>query len=166
MADPKGFMKFAREVNAPKDCPAEPVNLIVIVFGGSPSSPYFFAMRLDIIVPTVRFTFRMGRLRSTGALRSSSDRLDARKALDHWKARGLDFSEVLYKPEVDASIATHCVETQDHGIAGVLDHTLIEHSRPALEERKPVSLEFSSGTNVEPFGGSTAILPPQMPLPR
>ena len=29
--------------------------------GGNPSSPYFFAMRLDIIVPTVRFTFRIGK---------------------------------------------------------------------------------------------------------
>ena len=70
------------------------------------------------------------------------DRLEVKEAVEHWKVRGLDFSEVLYKPEVDASIATHCVETQDHGIAGVLDHTLIEHSRPALEDRKPVSLEF------------------------
>ena len=71
------------------------------------------------------------------------DRLEFRKAIDHWKAKGLDFSNILYFPEVDASIARHCVEEQDHGIDDVLDHTLIELSKAALEEGKPVAIEHA-----------------------
>ena len=50
-----------RDRNAPNDWPAEPENLIVMVSSGNPSSPYFFATRLESIVPTVRFTFLIGR---------------------------------------------------------------------------------------------------------
>ncbi|MEE8436301.1 MAG: glutamate synthase-related protein, partial [bacterium] len=70
------------------------------------------------------------------------DRLEARQAIDHWKAHGLDLSPLLHKPEVPPEVATHKVESQDHGIAGVLDHKLIELARPALEERKPVYHEL------------------------
>ncbi|MCZ6557462.1 MAG: glutamate synthase large subunit [SAR324 cluster bacterium] len=70
------------------------------------------------------------------------DRLEVRKAVEHWKAKGLDFSELLYRPLPDSSVPRHCVEEQDHGIADVLDHKLIELSREALEEAKPVSLEL------------------------
>ncbi|MCZ6749537.1 MAG: glutamate synthase large subunit, partial [SAR324 cluster bacterium] len=70
------------------------------------------------------------------------DRLEARKAIDHWKARGLDFSEILHRPEVGPEVATHHVEEQDHEIAGVLDHELIERCRPALEDKRPVRLEL------------------------
>ncbi len=70
------------------------------------------------------------------------ERLEVREAVDHWKAYGLDFSDVLYEPEVDDSVPRHCVEKQDHGIAGVLDHKLIEMCKEALEEGKPVSLEL------------------------
>ena len=70
------------------------------------------------------------------------DRLEARKAIGHWKAHGLDLSPLLYKPEMPPEVATHKVESQDHGIAEVLDHQLIELARPALEERKPVYHEL------------------------
>ena len=70
-----------------------------------------------------------------------AERLDVRKAVDHWKAQGLDFSKILYKPEVDESIGTRCTEKQDHGIDMALDHKLIEQSRPAIEKRKKVVIE-------------------------
>ena len=68
------------------------------------------------------------------------DRLDASAAIDHWKARGLDFSTLLHRPEVPDGIATHFVpeQTQDHGIDDALDHELIERCRPAIEDAKPV----------------------------
>ena len=49
------------------------------------------------------------------------DRLDVRKAVDHWKANGLDFSAILQVPEVPPHIAIHHVQEQDHGLAGCLD---------------------------------------------
>ena len=44
------------------------------------------------------------------------DVLDGRKAIDHWKARGLDFSTLLHRPNLPSGIATYCCETQDHGL--------------------------------------------------
>jgi glutamate synthase domain-containing protein 3 len=70
------------------------------------------------------------------------DRLDVRKGVEHWKARGLDFSEILHKPEVGPKVATHHVEEQDHEIAGVLDHELIDRCRPALDRKQPARLEL------------------------
>ncbi len=45
-----------------------------------------------------------------------SDLLDMGRAVDHWKAQGLDFSAILYRPEMGPDVATHCVTTQDHGL--------------------------------------------------
>jgi glutamate synthase domain-containing protein 2/glutamate synthase domain-containing protein 1/glutamate synthase domain-containing protein 3 len=67
------------------------------------------------------------------------DRLDTRKAVQHWKARGLDFSKVLYKPEVAPTIKTYCAEPQDHGLGKSLDVTqLLDLCRTALENQTPV----------------------------
>ena len=68
------------------------------------------------------------------------DMLDSSAAIDHWKARGLDFSALLHRPEVPDGIATHFVpeQTQDHGIDAALDHALIERCRPAIEDGTPV----------------------------
>ncbi len=68
------------------------------------------------------------------------DRLDAREAIDHWKARGIDLSQILHRPEVPPDVATHCVTTQDHGLEKALDNRLIELAQPALEKGEPVEI--------------------------
>ena len=70
------------------------------------------------------------------------DMLDARPAENHWKARGLDLSAILYNPPLPARVERHCVEVQDHGLQQALDHQLIEHARPALENRIPVEMSL------------------------
>jgi glutamate synthase domain-containing protein 2/glutamate synthase domain-containing protein 1/glutamate synthase domain-containing protein 3 len=71
------------------------------------------------------------------------DRLDTRAAIAHWKAKGLDFSTILHKPEVPAHVKTHHESSQDHGIEQSLDMTtLIDRCKPALENRTPVKLEL------------------------
>ena len=71
------------------------------------------------------------------------DRLDTRAAIAHWKAKGLDFSTILHRPEVPSHVKTHCTEQQDHGIEASLDMTtLLDLCKPALEERKPVKLDL------------------------
>jgi glutamate synthase domain-containing protein 3 len=64
--------------------------------------------------------------------------LDARSGINHWKARGLDFSRVFYQPSVPADVPRRQVEEQDHGLARALDHVLIERARPALERGEKV----------------------------
>jgi glutamate synthase (ferredoxin) len=60
-----------------------------------------------------------------------------RRAIDHWKARGLDYSAILEAPKVDGPL--HCTVAQDHGLGDALDHELIRRALPALERRTPVS---------------------------
>jgi glutamate synthase domain-containing protein 2/glutamate synthase domain-containing protein 1/glutamate synthase domain-containing protein 3 len=69
------------------------------------------------------------------------DRLDVKKAVDHWKARGLDFSQILYQPPVGAEVATRHVIEQDHGLDASLDvTTILPLCREALESKKAVDI--------------------------
>ncbi|HVQ10337.1 MAG TPA: glutamate synthase-related protein, partial [Methyloceanibacter sp.] len=68
--------------------------------------------------------------------------LDKEQAIDHWKAKGLDFTRLFHKPDVPPEVAIHNAERQDHALDDVLDKTLIARSRVAIEERKPVKLEL------------------------
>ena len=81
-------------------------------------------------------------VRKIDELIGRSDLLDARRAVDHWKAHGLDFSRLFYKPKPGAGVAIFNCERQNHGIDTVLDRHLIEMARPALEARKPVSIDL------------------------
>jgi glutamate synthase domain-containing protein 3 len=70
------------------------------------------------------------------------DRLNFRKAVDHWKAKGLDFSSILFEPKIAPNAARRKVIEQDHGLADALDNLLIAECRDALEHRTPVSLDL------------------------
>ena len=71
-----------------------------------------------------------------------SDRIKMKKAVDHWKAQGLDFSRVLYKPEPAPGVAIRNTERQDHNLGIALDNELIARSAPALDDGEPVSIEM------------------------
>jgi glutamate synthase (ferredoxin) len=70
------------------------------------------------------------------------DRLDTRRAITHWKARGLDLAPVLHTPDVDPSVARRCVTSQDHGLSQALDNQLIAACQPAIEAGTPVELRL------------------------
>ncbi|UBV42850.1 glutamate synthase subunit alpha [Deinococcus taeanensis] len=67
-----------------------------------------------------------------------ADLLDTKKGVEHWKAQGLDFSRVFYRPEVPAGVGVRHLHTQDHGLSGALDLQLIEKCRPAFEKGEKV----------------------------
>ncbi|MAW88756.1 MAG: glutamate synthase large subunit [Phyllobacteriaceae bacterium] len=69
-----------------------------------------------------------------------SDLLSKEAMIDHWKAKGLDFSRVFFKPEAPAE-AIRWTERQKHPIDDVLDRKLIEEAAPALESKQPVVIE-------------------------
>lgn len=69
-----------------------------------------------------------------------SDQLDMRHAMKHWKAKGLDFSKVFYRPQVNADVALYNCEKQNHGLENALDHKLIELAQPALEKGQAVHI--------------------------
>ncbi|HXR91639.1 MAG TPA: glutamate synthase-related protein, partial [Steroidobacteraceae bacterium] len=67
------------------------------------------------------------------------DRLTPRAAIDHWKAQGFDFSNILYQPDVGAEIGRFRQIDQDHGLEKSLDVTvLLELCKPAIEQGTPV----------------------------
>jgi glutamate synthase (ferredoxin) len=71
------------------------------------------------------------------------DRLMPKKAIDHWKAKGFDFSNILYQPDVGAEIGRFCQIPQDHGLDKALDvTTLLDLCEPALARGEPVRAEL------------------------
>jgi glutamate synthase domain-containing protein 2/glutamate synthase domain-containing protein 1/glutamate synthase domain-containing protein 3 len=70
------------------------------------------------------------------------DMLDVRDVSEHWKAKGVDLSQILHKPDVPETVAIRCVQPQDHGLEKALDNELIARCRPALEDREPVAFEM------------------------
>jgi glutamate synthase domain-containing protein 3 len=70
------------------------------------------------------------------------DMLETRAALDHWKAKGLDLSMLLYNPQVPLRIARRCVQPQDHGLDQALDYKLIDHARETIEGGAPIVIKL------------------------
>jgi len=71
-----------------------------------------------------------------------SDLLEARDDIQHWKAKGIDLSKLLYKPDMPGH-GTYCTQRQDHGIERSLDMTkLLETCKPALERGEAVEADF------------------------
>jgi glutamate synthase (NADPH) large chain len=62
------------------------------------------------------------------------EKIQMRKAVDHWKAKGLDFSTLLFNPRVPARVGRRHSVPQDHGLDQALDAKLIDLARPALEQ--------------------------------
>jgi glutamate synthase (NADPH/NADH) large chain len=60
----------------------------------------------------------------------------------HWKAKTLDLSAILKKPDVPDTVAIRNVQKQDHGLEQALDQVLIEKAKPALEHKQPVNIEM------------------------
>src|SRR5207244_9319340 len=67
---------------------------------------------------------------------------DVRHAVDHWKAKGLDFSQILYQPPAPPTVARRCVRAQDHGLEKALDQTLISLCSEAIEHKTPVEFRL------------------------
>jgi glutamate synthase (NADPH/NADH) large chain len=70
------------------------------------------------------------------------DMLETRDAIDHWKAKSLDLSMILYNPAVPSRIARRCVDKQDHGLDQALDYKLIDHARQAIETGEPAEFKM------------------------
>jgi glutamate synthase domain-containing protein 2/glutamate synthase domain-containing protein 1/glutamate synthase domain-containing protein 3 len=68
--------------------------------------------------------------------------LDMKQGIEHWKARGLDFSRIFYMPKMPAEVALYHCEKQDHGLEKALDLRLIELAQPALEWGERVTIEM------------------------
>ena len=70
------------------------------------------------------------------------DKIDVRKAINHWKAKGIDFSKILFKPEPRKGDQIFCVKKQDHGLEKSIDvKKLVPMCKKALDEGKKVNIK-------------------------
>jgi glutamate synthase (ferredoxin) len=96
--------------------------------------PEFVETFFRYVAEEVReYMARLG-FRSINEMVGRVDRLDFVPALDHWKARGLDYSAILHQPAVHPTVGRYCMRAQDHGLEKALDNTLITRSVEALEQ--------------------------------
>ena len=108
-------------------------------FAGRPEHVinYFFlvAEQLREIMASLGF-------RTVNEMVGRVDLLDARHAVEHWKARRLDFSSLLHRPDVPDGVATYHCREQDHALEKAMDHKLLERSRESLKSKTPVRIDL------------------------
>jgi glutamate synthase (NADPH/NADH) large chain len=71
-----------------------------------------------------------------------SQHINMRRAIDHWKAHGLDFTRILHKPVAGPAVGIYYSDPQDHGLEKALDNELIKQAQPALESKTPVQIDL------------------------
>jgi glutamate synthase (NADPH/NADH) large chain len=97
---------------------------------------YFFFVAEEIRALMAQLGFR-----KFDDMIGQSQYLNMRRAIDHWKAQGLDFSRILHQPEAAPGVAIYHNETQDHGLDKALDNELIRQAQAALTHKTPVRIE-------------------------
>jgi glutamate synthase (NADPH) large chain len=97
---------------------------------------YFF-----FVAEEVRELMAQLGVRRLNDLIGKTELLDMKKGIEHWKAKGLDFSKIFYMPKMPADVAVFNCEKQNHGLEKALDNRLIELARPALERGEKVTID-------------------------
>ncbi len=107
-------------------------------FDGDPQNVVNF---MHFIAQEMRELMAQLGFRTIDEMVGRADKLEVRQAVEHWKARGLDFSQVLYRLEVDSEVGLYCRVKQDHGLEKSLDRQiLLDLCKPALEKGRHVSV--------------------------
>src|SRR5690606_9662911 len=108
-------------------------------FAGQPEHVvnYFF-----FVAEEVREIMAQLGIRKFDELIGRADLLDMKPGISHWKARGLDYSRIFYRPAIADGTPVYHTETQDHGLEKALDNQLIELAKPALERAERVSIDL------------------------
>jgi glutamate synthase (NADPH/NADH) large chain len=96
----------------------------------------------EFIAQEVREYLAQLGFRSIAEAVGHAEMLDKRRAVEHWKAAGLDLSPIFFVPELAPRAARHQVVAQDHGLEKALDNTLIQLAEGALSSGDKVRLEL------------------------
>jgi len=97
---------------------------------------YFF-----FVAEEVRELMAQMGYRTFNEMVGQSQMLDQNELIEHWKAKGLDFSKLFFKPQAEGGMTIYQSETQDHHLDKVLDRKLIKEAAPALERGARVTIE-------------------------
>lgn len=97
---------------------------------------YFFMMAEEVRQLMAKLGFR-----TMNEMVGRSDKMSMRKALNHWKAKGLDYSSILHRVDMGPDVAVYHCEEQDHNLENIRDQWLIDQAKDALESGKPVQID-------------------------
>jgi glutamate synthase domain-containing protein 2/glutamate synthase domain-containing protein 3 len=107
-------------------------------FAGTPENVINFFF---FVAEAVREWMAKLGFRSMNEMIGRVDMLEMRTAVEHWKARGLDFSSILYNPQAPSRVGRRCLIAQNHGLEEAIDHKLLAAARPAIEQGTQVDFE-------------------------
>ena len=96
---------------------------------------HFVAEELRTIMAQLGF-------RTINEMVGQSQKINVNKAIKHYKAQGLDLSNILYKPSVDKNISQYKTTNQDHGLENALDFAIVAASYLAIHEKKKLHLVY------------------------
>jgi len=119
-------------------------------FRGTPEHVinYFF-----FVAEEVRELMAMLGFRAFDEMVGQMQMLDQRRLVEHWKAKGLDFSKLFTKPKAGPGINIYKCEPQDHKIHDIVDRRLIAESQAALDRGAPVRLQTDIHNTDRAVGG-------------
>ena len=104
--------------------------------------PEFVEHFFEFIAEEVREILAELGFRSIQEAVGHAEAIDVRKAVDHWKAAGLDLTPILHVPERPYGDALHNTRAQDHGLDRALDVQLISAARSSIDTATPIKLDF------------------------
>ena len=98
---------------------------------------------MNFVAEEMRETMARLGFRTINEMVGRVDKLELRKAIDHWKAKGLDYSGILHRPEVGPEVGTYCQMKQDHLLDKCLDNReILKQAQPAICNRQPVNIDL------------------------
>ncbi len=110
---------------------------------------YFVAEELRQIMASLGF-------RSINEMVGQVEKLNTIKALDHYKAKGVDLSAILYKPEVEGNPLPYNTEKQDHNLDKVLDLKIIDDAKGAIKNKLKSEFTYSIQNTNRSVGAITS----------
>ena len=96
---------------------------------------YFVAQELRQIMADLGF-------KTINEMVGQSQKLDMNRAIEHYKAEGIDLSAILYKPQVAEGTVLYNTEKQDHNLENVLDFQILSEAHPSVYRKEKMTLDF------------------------
>ncbi len=108
---------------------------------------YFFFVAEEMRQLMAKLGFR-----TVSEMVGQSNKINMKEAINHWKAKGIDYSRLLAKPRASSHNEIHHTMGQDHGLEAALDNKLIELSQAALENGEKVNINIDIENHNRTFG--------------
>ncbi|MDG1132595.1 MAG: glutamate synthase large subunit [Opitutales bacterium] len=98
---------------------------------------------MNFVAEEIRETMAKLGFRTINEMVGRVDKLELRKGINHWKAKGLDYSGILHRPDVGPEVGTYCQMKQDHLLDRSLDNReILKRAMPAIENGQSVNIDL------------------------